>query len=228
MAALEIIVNAALVRFWRGQVPLAKTFWLGWAVPVVGGHLIVSVASWRLINHLGLGVFYVVVGLVIAYSIAAVVPVWRSATTYANSRTIKYASRSIASAASAFQVFTVALTIYALITIKWGSGATHDSERIAEKTAIPSTSHPMAGFWKSSPDDNFGLAIAPAEAKLYSVSFCGPGGCFKPGTYRRNTPLMGDEDYKVVSNDTLLVRGQDGWSTYKRASSRGEEDCRPK
>jgi hypothetical protein len=82
----------------------------------------------------------------------------------------------------------------------------------------------MAGFWKSSPNDNFGLAISPAEGRLYSVAFCGPGGCFKPGTYRPNTPLVGDDDYQVVSNDTLLVHGRDGWSTYKRAASRGDEN----
>lgn len=218
---------AALTRFWRGQIPLAKTFWLGWTIPVVGGNLLLSVSSWWLISHLGLGAFYVVVALVIAYSIAAVVPVWRSAAADANGKLIKYLARTVASAASAFQIFTVAVTLYALISIKLGNDHTHDSDRIAEKTAIPSISHPMAGFWKSSPTDNFGLAIAPVEGKFYSVSFCGPGGCFKPGTYRPNTPLVGDEDYKVVSNDTLLVRGQDGWSTYKRAASRGEENCQP-
>ncbi len=216
---------ADLARFWRGQIHLARTFWLGWAIPVVGGNLLVSVASWWLISHLGFGAFYVVVALVIAYSIAAVVPVWRSSTAYAKSKVIKFSARAVASAASAFQIFTVAVTLYALISIKLGVDSTHDSDRVAEKTAVSSTSHPMAGFWKSSPADNFGLAIAPAGGKLYSVSFCGPGGCFKPGTYRPNTPLVGDEDYKVVSTDTLLVRGQDGWSTYKRAASRGEENC---
>jgi hypothetical protein len=224
---LEITVIAALARFWRGQIPLARTFWLGWAIPVVGGNLLVSVAAWWLISHLGLGAFYVVVALVIAYSIAAVVPVWRSATAYANGKVVKYSARAVSSAAAAFQIFTVAVTLYALISIKFGIDPSHDSDRVAEKTAIPSNSHPMAGFWKSSPTDDFGLAIAPAEGKLYSVSFCGPGGCFKPGTYRPDTLLVGDEDYKVVSNDMLLVHGQDGWSTYKRAASRGEENCQP-
>jgi hypothetical protein len=225
---LEITLITVLVRFWRGQLPLAKTFWLGWAVPVVGGNLLVSVAARWLTSNLGLGIFYGVVALVIAYGIAAVIPVWRSATTYANGKVIKYAARTVASVVSAIQVVTVGVIVYTLVSIKLGIDPTHDPERISEKTAIPSKSHPMAGFWKSSPADNFGLAISPAEGKFYSVSFCGPGGCFKPGTYRPNTPLVGDEDYKVVSKDTLLVRGQDGWSTYKRAANRGEENCEPK
>lgn len=214
-----------LARFWRGQIPLAKTFWLGWAVPVIGGNLLVSVAAWWLIRNLGLAVFYLVVATVVTYGIAAVVPVWRSATTYANGKVIKYTARAVASVVSAIQVAAVGAVVYTLVSIKLDIDPTHDPDRVAEKTAIPSESHPMAGFWKSSPTDNFGLAIAPAEGKSYSVSFCGPGGCFKPGTYRRNTALVSDEDYQVVSNDTLLVRGQDGWSTYKRAASRGEENC---
>lgn len=217
-----------LTQFWRGQIPLAKTFWLGWAVPVIGGNLLISLAAWWLMSNLGLVVFYAVVALIVAYGIAAVIPVWRSATVYSGGKGLKYGARGIASVASAIQVVAVGAVVFTLVSIKLGFDPTHDPERIAEKTAIPSESHPYGGFWKSDPTDNFGLAIAPAEDKLYSVSFCGPGGCFKPGTYRPNTSLIGDDDYQVVSADVLRVRGQDGWATYSRASSRGEDNCPPK
>lgn len=216
-----------LARFWRGQIPLTKTFWLGWAVPVIGGNLLVSVAAWWLISHVGLITFYALVAAVAAYGIAAVVPVWRSATTYTGRKVLKYAARAIASIASSIQIAAVGAVVYALVSIQLGVDSSHDPDRVAEKTAIPSESHPMAGFWKSNPSNNFGLAIAPAEDKLYSVSFCGPGGCFKPGTYRPDTLLVGDEDYQIVADDTLLIRSRDGWSTYKRAASRGEENCQP-
>ena len=97
----------------------------------------------------------------------------------------------------------------------------HDSERTAEKLAIANDSHPLAGFWKTpNCQDSFGIAIAPAESDLYSLSFCGPGGCFKPGTYRPNSKILADQDYKVINNDAIQIKGQDGFTTYVRCPSR--------
>jgi len=212
-------------QFWRGQFPLVKTFWLGWAVPVIGGNVLVSVAAWRLISNFGLVGFYLTVALVVAYSILALVPVWRSATAFAGSKLLKYGARTAAALAAAIQVAVVGTVVVAVVSVKMGVDPTSDPDRIAEKTAIPSETHPLAGFWKYGATDNFGLAISPAEGNLYSVSFCGPGGCFKPGTYRPNTPIVGDNDYQVVSNDALRVHGADGWSTITRSAGRGGEDC---
>lgn len=212
-------------RFWQGQVPLVKTFWLGWAVPVVAGNVLVSLAAGWLVSNLGLIAFCLVVVLVACYSIAAVVPVWRAASAYGGSKFLKYGATGIASIATAVQVAAVGGFILAVVSVKMGNDPTGDPDRIAEKTAIPSETHPLAGFWKYGTNDNFGLAIAPAEGGLYSVSFCGPGGCFKPGTYRPNTPIAGDNNYQVVSNDTIRVRGADGWSTITRSAGRGGEDC---
>ena len=93
-------------------------------------------------------------------------------------------------------------------------------DRRAELAAIPSATHALAGFWKSTDcTDRFGLAIAPA-GRLYSVSFCGPGGCFTPGTYRPNTPIVGDPQYRVSDENTIEVKGSDGFSKYVRCNSR--------
>lgn len=216
-----------LLQFWRGHYPLSKTFWLGWAIPIVGGTVLLSRGTWWLIDSVGLIAFYIAVALLSIYTIASVIPVWRSATAYAGRKIFKYGARAIASIAMAIQVIAVGTTGFYFVGANLGIDPTHDPERIAEKTAIPSEAHPMAGFWKDSPTDNFGLAVAPAEGNLYSVSFCGPGGCFKPGTYRAITPLVGDENYQVVSTDTLRVRGRDGWATYRRAPSRGTDACPP-
>jgi hypothetical protein len=74
----------------------------------------------------------------------------------------------------------------------------------------------LAGFWKDHCEDDFGLKIAQAGANLYSISFCGPGGCFEPGTYRPNSPIFGDQAYRVIDADTIEVLGGDGFSTYRR------------
>ena len=97
----------------------------------------------------------------------------------------------------------------------------HDLDHIAEKLAVPSQSHPLAGFWKDGDcSDDFGLAIAPAGKGLYSVSFCGPGGCFVPGTYRPNSRIVGDRSYRVVNNNTIDVEGRDGFTRSIRCPSR--------
>lgn len=86
-----------------------------------------------------------------------------------------------------------------------------DPEWAAERAAITFPSHPYAGFWKEPGcADDFGLAISPAGPGMYSVSFCGPGGCFWPGTYRPDTSLVGDPNYRILDNDTIETRLIDG------------------
>jgi hypothetical protein len=72
-------------------------------------------------------------------------------------------------------------------------------------------SHPLSGFWKDGHcDDEFGLFIAPAGDDQYSVSFCGPGGCFQPGTYRPITSIVGDPAYRVNGANEIEVASDDG------------------
>jgi hypothetical protein len=131
-------------------------------------------------------------------------------------KTIAWAALALASA--------YASTFIAEMLFGRGFGALSNpaagADWMAEKTAVSSPTHPLAGFWKE-PDcsDRFGLAIAPAGHD-YSVSFCGPGGCFAPGTYRRNTGLFHDPAYHIVDNDTIEIKGRDGFSTYVRCPSR--------
>src|SRR5262249_23368560 len=127
-------------------------------------------------------------------------------------------TRSLGSFMNRLRTFSAIATLLVVIS---ACEDTHDPGRTAEKTAIQSASHPYAGFWKQPGcADNFGLAIAPAGPGIYSVSFCGPGGCFKPGTYRPNTPIVGDSDYRVIDQDTIEVSSLDGFSRYVRCKSR--------
>lgn len=71
----------------------------------------------------------------------------------------------------------------------------------------------FTGMWKSDCSDNFGFQIKSAGENLYSVSFCGPGGCFLPGTYRPNTPIIGDPLYEQVIPSKLRLKQADGTFT---------------
>ena len=98
-----------------------------------------------------------------------------------------------------------------------------DTDRRAERIAVASPLHPLAGFWKEGGcDDDFGLAITPAGDGLYSVTFCGPGGCFRPGSYRRDTAIVGDADYHVIDRNAIEVRGGGGFARFVRCEARGK------
>ena len=73
----------------------------------------------------------------------------------------------------------------------------------------PTPAHPYAGFWKADCGADIGLAIAAAEPGVYSVSLCGPGACYKLGTYSPNTKLVDDESYKIESSTRMLVKRAD-------------------
>lgn len=108
---------------------------------------------------------------------------------------------------------TANIALFAIGAFALTLAQSSEDRRLAERTAIASADHPFAGFWK--PYDctkPWGLAIAPAGSPgLYSVSFCGPGGCFEPGTYRPNTTLVNDASmYWVIDPDTIEVKKCDG------------------
>ena len=86
--------------------------------------------------------------------------------------------------------------------------------------AVAVTDSGYTGFWKTDCSLAFGLQIAPVQGKLYSVSFCGPGGCFDPDTYRPNTTIDGDPFYEVVSKSEIGVKRRDGTvHTYHKCTS---------
>ncbi|HEY1140040.1 MAG TPA: hypothetical protein VGE88_07530 [Lysobacter sp.] len=103
------------------------------------------------------------------------------------------------------KIFAAALTLSTLSCAQ---------QPAATRMQAPPT-HPLAGFWKDGHcDEDFGLFIAPAGGRLYSISFCGPGGCFAPGTYRPNTSIVDDAEFRVTGANELYVGGKDG--SYQR------------
>lgn len=90
-----------------------------------------------------------------------------------------------------------------------------------ERNAVPSKSHPLAGFYKDEGcGDSWGWAIGPANKTEYYISFCGPGGCFAEGTYRPNTTIQNDSNYEVVDVNTIKFKNDEGWTTHVRCPSR--------
>jgi hypothetical protein len=89
-----------------------------------------------------------------------------------------------------------------------------------EQDAQPSDAHPYGGFWKTHAQDEFGLAIGPADADSYYVSFCGPRGCFAKGTYRPITSLVDDPQYHIIDINHIEVNGKKGFATYQRSKGR--------
>src|SRR5688572_12681710 len=96
-----------------------------------------------------------------------------------------------------------AMLMAIVLAVACSASRSDEPQRASLPSPAATASHPYAGFWKDGHcDDEFGLSIAPAGSNSYSVSFCGPGGCFEPGTYRPNTSIVGDPDYKVIDSNT--------------------------
>jgi hypothetical protein len=82
----------------------------------------------------------------------------------------------------------------------------------------------FTGFWKARCSDAFGVQIKKQTGNLFSVSFCGPGGCFDPGAWMPNTPIAGDPQYHIYNPTTIAIQHGDGWQTYTKCTT----DTNPK
>jgi hypothetical protein len=89
---------------------------------------------------------------------------------------------------------------------------------------VKSTPPDFTGFWKGSCSDVFGIQIKKQTENLFSVSFCGPGGCFEPGAWKPNTPIIGDPHYRLINPQTLAIQHGDSWQTYTKCTT----DTNPK
>jgi len=74
----------------------------------------------------------------------------------------------------------------------------------------------FTGFWKGDCTDAFGIQIKPHSGKDYSVSFCGPGGCFEPGAWKPNTPIEGDPAYRVIDAKTIEIMQGERWQRFTK------------
>jgi hypothetical protein len=90
---------------------------------------------------------------------------------------------------------------------------------IEDSPGKPDLSRNFAGFWKGKCSDTFGLRIkAVDQPGMYTVTFCGPGGCGNDEEERK-TFITGDKHYKVLSDGELQVGPNGRASTYKKCSA---------
>jgi hypothetical protein len=82
-----------------------------------------------------------------------------------------------------------------------------------------STPPDFTGFWKWRCSDEWGVQIKKQTGNLFSVSLCGPGGCFEPGTWMPNTPIVGDPQYRSINPTTLAIQHGNGWQTLTRCTT---------
>lgn len=207
----------AFRRMWRGEVALVKTFWL-WGVLAlivltIGGQFaLVSLMLAAPGSAIFLGLVFGVAAVI--YQVTVSIGIWRSAGAYAGPRFWTVLARVVV------VLSFVSLLLSAVLVGHQMSQDTHDPSRTSATvsgTLSRSDAYPFTGLWKGDCGEGFGLAIEPtSQPAVYSVSFCGPGGCFKPGSYRPNSAIVGDPDYRVIDQDTIEIRGLDGFSKYKR------------
>jgi hypothetical protein len=82
----------------------------------------------------------------------------------------------------------------------------------------------FTGFWKANCTDAFGVQIKKQPGNLFSVSFCGPGGCFAPGQWMPNTTIIGDAKYRVLNPTTIEIGNGQQWTRYTKCTT----DTNPK
>jgi hypothetical protein len=93
-----------------------------------------------------------------------------------------------------------------------------------EDPGVPDSTKDFAGFWKTKCEDAFGESIEHfGTGGLYSMVFCGPGGCGNVDEARK-TYITGDKHFEVVSQDEYIEIGNGG---ERHRSVRCSKDPRP-
>ena len=204
-------------RLWRGDIGLSKVFWIYGVAVIIFLWLVFAGVLYRLaIGGVDKTLFpgLLLLSLLIGYQILVSVGVWRSAGNYSGKRVWAFLARSTTVLAGILLLANiwVMAQVFRLDAHDPSRNSANVAAHIDRKPELP-----FSGFWKGECGEDFGLAIEPSpNGSNYSVSFCGPGGCFKPGTYRPDTSLINDPKYKIVDNNTIEVSSRDGFSRYVR------------
>lgn len=205
-------------RLWKGEIPLWKTFWLyGVLLPVLV-MILYPIPLKILVHFIFIYIAYIfaltiLMGLV--YPVIIFVAIWRSAGKYEGDKIWAWLSKISVIFMVAIFLLIVFLSVFSIRHIIVNRNPNKNSQTI-ERFLSYDKDYPYVGFWKKDCSDCFGLAIDKAKDGKYSVSFCGPGGCHEPGTYRPETTIVNDSHYRVIDDNNIEVEGMDGFTKYKR------------
>lgn len=203
-------------RLIKGHLGLAATFWgfgvAGWILCVL-----VFLRSTQFIAQVGssygltsaVAFLAVFLGGYWLFTVIAVLSIWRSAARYTGKRVWPLLAKIFS--------FTPGLFILVLVVFQGMPLSHNPNTREVVSNLRPTEDMPYVGFWKTSRFVSHGIAIAPAQEGFYSVSFCGPGGCFEPGKWTPNTKLVDDPHYRIIDMDTIQILGKSEVTTYHRS-----------
>ena len=201
-------------RIWCGDIALPRVFWIYGIVGAVTAKLFLNFAFYLLALSGFVSILYLIIilsVLAVAYQVLVSVGIWHSAGRYPGAKLWVVLAR-LTALVSFLSVFNGVWPILA--------NDSNDSSRNsanAVNTLHLDPGYPLAGFWKNDCSERFGLLVEPSnEEGKYSVSFCGPSGCFKPGTYRPNTTIVGDAHYRILDNNSMEVQTKIGFDRYIR------------
>lgn len=121
------------------------------------------------------------------------------------------------------------LLVLLLAPCAWATEATSNLTPKAQPplrvTPLPANVD-FSGFWKTNCGDDSGVDIEKVDSSTYSICFCGPGGCFKPGEWTPNSRIIGDSKYRILGPDTIQFPFDKGFISYHRCKGR-EPDPHP-
>jgi hypothetical protein len=205
-------------RLWHGDLSLPMAFWLG-GVAVLVVVMFVLPLFLASLGIVGTAAAFISVAIAIAgcaYQTLATVGVWRSAGRYPGPRLLGLLARVFS---LLFLAVLVAQVVFVVSMISVDRTDPSRSSANVAGTLKRDPAFPFTGFWKNQCAQDFGLVVEPSgEVNTYAVSFCGPSGCFKSGTYRPNTTIRNDPSYKVIDDNTIEVLGKDGFKRYTRCA----------
>ncbi|MCP3874176.1 MAG: hypothetical protein GY699_13595 [Desulfobacteraceae bacterium] len=203
-----------LKKFLNGKINLWKTFWIyGVSIPIIFYFL----GSWLVLNyilpHRIQFLLYPMMGSFVLYSTIVWVAIWRSAGKYTGPKIWPLLAKG-SIAISMVIILYLSYSIYFISNIL-SVDAQKNSYNIKNHLNYD-VNYPYVGFWKTDCSNDFGLAIDKKRDGFYTISFCGPGGCFKKDSYRSSTKLINDPNYKVLNKNTIEIINENGLSMYRR------------
>ena len=110
---------ALLNKFWRGQLPLVATFWLGWALPLLVIYMLFSLAVLG-VQKGGDGIILALTFLSALIAVVGTIAVWRKAGDYSGPSLFKFGARAITLLGTAWQLFSLGVLVYVALGLAQG------------------------------------------------------------------------------------------------------------
>ena len=102
---------ALLIKFWRGELPLVATFWLGWVLPLLVIYMLLSLTVLG-VQKGGDSLIFTLTFVSALIAVVGAIAVWRRAAVYTGPSILKFAARAITLLGTAWQLFSFGVLVY--------------------------------------------------------------------------------------------------------------------